>query len=535
MGIDTSLLFAAEGEEESLIDEQTDPAGEQLDQVGEYVPEEFEAMVTEAGLLWGLLIGVGVAFLFALVLTLVTSTVLKQFFRKAPEVRRAIDRTRLPMLFTLTVLGARLAVGYVARNETWHVPVAFLLLAAVVVGIAWWALRLVRVAEAFILSKYIGESGGDIEDRRGRRLQTQVSLIRRILAAVIITLAVAAVLLSIEEVRALGVGMLASAGVVSVVAGLAMQSTLTNVFAGIQLAFTDSIRVGDVVVVEDKFGTVEDITLSAVVLKCWDGRRFIYPSSYFVGTPFENWTRVGTEMMGTIEFEVDWRVPMDALRGRLNRLVEATDLWDGQEASIQITEALGGTVKARAVVSARNSGELWDLQCLVREDLVHFLRVEYPYAVAAQRMLISSDQGLVEMGERGDEKPAVSAATPAEGAATVEQDISGKGQVANGDSAETAGAPEAPGSGNGARSEEQEFLERYGSVTEEYSAETDETPLATSDQYSSIFTGSISAVERNREFAGPGEDAYRERRERQEELDGESDEDEELKEKDTRH
>ena len=524
MDINTSSLVATGTEEEDggLIDEETDPAGEQLDQVGEYVPEEFEAMVTEAGLLWGVLIGVGVAFLFALVLTMVTSTILKQFVRKAPEVRRAIDRTRMPLLFTLTALGAHLTVGYVARNEPWHVAVSFVLLVVVVVGVAWWALRLVRVAEAFVLAKYIGESGGDVEDRRGRRLQTQVSLIRRILAAVIITLAVAAVLLSIEEVRALGVGMLASAGVVSVVAGLAMQSTLTNVFAGIQLAFTDSIRVGDVVVVEDKFGTVEDITLSAVVLKCWDGRRFIYPSSYFVGTPFENWTRVGTELMGTIEFEVDWRVPMDALRGRLSRLVEATDLWDGQEASIQVTEALGGTVKARAVVSARNSGELWDLQCLVREDLVHFLRAEYPYAVAAQRMLISTDQGLVEMSERGDEKPAAPAGAPAEHGATehavtenaaTEQDGSGTGEASHGGKGKAAG-------GDGG--EEHEFLERYGSVTEEYPAGTGETPLTTTDQYSSIFTGSISAVERNREFAGPGEDAYRERRE---DLDGDPEED----------
>lgn len=483
-----SALTAAE-DEEGIITEETDPAGEQLDQVEQYVPDEFEAMVTDAGLLWGVLIGVAVAFLFALAVTLVTSTIMKQIFRRSPEIRRAIDRTRLPLLFTLTTLGARLAVGYVARYEAWHVPVAFVLLVAVVVGIAWWALRLVRVVEAFVLAKYIGESGGDIEDRRGRRLQTQVSLIRRILAAAIITLAVAAVLLSIEEVRALGVGMLASAGVLSVVAGLAMQSTLTNVFAGIQLAFTDSIRVGDVVVVEDKFGTVEDITLSAVVLKCWDGRRFIYPSHYFVETPFENWTRVGTEMMGTVELEVDWRVPMEELRSRLSRLVETTDLWDGQEASIQVTESLGGTVKARVVVSARNSGELWDLQCLIREDLVSFLRAEYPYAVVAQRMLISNEEALgsrpetVQTGQSG----------------VLEQDVSGEGA-----------AP---------KTDEEKFLERYGSAADS-SEDTDGTPLTTAGEGASIFTGSISAVERNREFSGPGEEAYRERRERQEEHDG---------------
>lgn len=520
MGINTSTLAAAEGEE-TLIDEETDPS-QRMDQVEEYVPESFESMVTDAGLLWGVLIGIGVAFLFALAVTLVTSTIMKQFFRKSPEVRRVIDRTRLPLLLAVTAIGARLAIGFVARQEVWYPLVSFALIVVIVVGLAWWALRLVGVVEAFILSKYIGEGAeAHLEDRRGRRLQTQVSLIRRILAAVIITVAVAAVLLSIEQVRALGVGMLASAGVVSVVAGMALQSTLTNLFAGIQLAFTDTIRVGDVVTVEDNFATVEDITLSVVVLKSWTGRRFIYPSSYFVGTPFENWTRVGTEMMGTVELEVDWRVPVDAMRGRLKRLVAATDLWDGREASIQVTEALGGMVKVWVVVSARNSGELWDLQCLVREDLVHFLRAEYPYAVAAQRMLISRDEGLVEMSERGDENPAAPAEDPAVDAATGEQKYSGT------DDGPAGASRGQVSSGEVASGEEQGFLQGYGSVTEEYSAESGETPLTTSDQYSSIFTGSIAAVERNREFAGPGEDAYRERRERQEEHDGDAEDDEE--------
>ncbi len=506
MGINSSTLAAAEGEE-TLIDEETDPT-EQLDQVEDYVPESFESMVTEAGLLWGVVIGVGVAFLFALAVIVVTSTVMKQIFRKSPDIRRAINRTRLPLLFAVTAIGTRLAVGFVARQETWFAPVSFALIVVIVVGLAWWALRLVGVVEAFILSKYIGEGAEvDIEDRRGRRLQTQVSLIRRILAAVIITLAVAAVLLSIEQVRALGVGMLASAGVVSVVAGMAMQSTLTNLFAGIQLAFTDSIRVGDVVVVEDNFATVEDITLSVVVLKSWTGRRFIYPSGYFVGTPFENWTRVGTEMMGTVELEVDWRVPVDALRSRLKRLVGTTDLWDGREASAQVTEALGGTAKVTVVVSARNSGELWDLQCLVREDLVNFLRAEYPFSVVTQRMLISDEETLVKQPE--------SVQTGQIG--VLEQDVSGQATAQGTGQEETL--PEG-----------EEFLKRYDS-SEEPAPGTGETPLTTAGEGSSLFTGSISAVERNREFSGPGEEAYRERRERQEEHDGMEvtpDQDEEL-------
>lgn len=498
--------FSLRAEEEpELIDEDADPAGDGMDQIEESLPtDELEALVTQAGLWWGILVGIVVSFLVALVITLVTSTVMKQIFRKSPEVRRAVNRTRIPLLVTITLVGTRLSVGFVARDEFWFPLVAFSLVVAIVIGIAWWALRLVHVVEAFILAKYTGE--GDLEDRRGRRLQTQVSLIRRILAAVIITLAVAAVLLSIEEVRALGVGMLASAGVVSVVAGLAMQTTLTNLFAGIQLAFTDSIRVGDVVVVEENFGSVEDITLSTVVLKSWDGRRFVYPSSYFVGTPFENWTRVGTEMMGSVDLEVDWRVPVDALRSRLSRLVETTDLWDGQEASIQVTEALGGTVQARAVVSARNSGELWDLQCLIREDFVNFLRVEHPYAVVTQRMLVSHEEAL---GSRPEPIRTGQVGTVDAEAAEGSESGAAAGTL----------PPDAAEAGATATPEEQDFLDRYGSVTDP-SAGTDSTPLATAGEGASIFTGSISAVERNREFSGPGEEAYRERRERQEENDG---------------
>ncbi|TFI48876.1 mechanosensitive ion channel, partial [Micrococcus endophyticus] len=273
--------------------------------------------------------------------------------------------------------------GVMAEEQTWYRPASFLLLIAVAAAGAWAAWRLVGVIEEGILGRY-QETG--VEHRRERRIRTQTILIRRILNAVIVVVAIAVVLLGVPEVRSLGAGLLASAGVISVIAGLAVQSTLTNVFAGFQLAFTDAIRVGDVVDMEGVFGTVEEITLSNVVLKLWDGRRMVYPSSHFTTQPFENWTRVGTEVSGVVELDVDWRVPMPALRERLTQLLDSTDLWDGRESSMQVTDAIGGTVRIRAVVSARNSGDLWDLRCLVREDLVTFLRSEHPEAIVVQRV-----------------------------------------------------------------------------------------------------------------------------------------------------
>lgn len=445
------ILGAAPGEGE--------PTGGVDEVVEESVPDGVESLLYQQGPFFGILTGIALAVVVALAVTILSSMVLKQIFRHNDHVKHAINRTRTPLFITLVLIGSWLTLRITAESTEWFPPVSFALLVAVVIGVAWWALRIVRIAEAMIQSQYIGYVDGelDVEDRRGRRLSTQVSLIRRILTAVIITMAVAAILLMIPQVRTLGAGLLASAGVASVVVGLAMQSVLTNVFAGIQLAFTDSIRAGDVVVVEGNFGSVEDITLTAVVIKSWDERRFIYPSSYFVATPFENWTRVGTEILGTVELDVDWRVPMDPLRARLKRLLDSAELWDGRDYSLQVTDAVGGMVKARVVVSARNSGELWDLRCLIREDLVNYLRAEHPYAVFTQRMLLSNEEALVK-------------------------------------------APEPVSTG------------KVGVVD----SSVDSQPVTQAGEGASVFTGSIAAVQRNREFSGPGEGAYRERMERQE-------------------
>ncbi|NDK32593.1 mechanosensitive ion channel family protein [Nesterenkonia haasae] len=455
------------------------PVADITTDVDDHIPEEFETIVSAAGPYMGVLIGLTISAVVALIITLILSFALKQVFRRKSVVKRAINRTRVPGFCIVLLAGTALSVRYAVDTDlVWQGPLFVLLNIALIISIAWWALRVVKIVEAVILSKYIGEGELGVEDRRGRRVQTQVDLIGRILAAVIITVAVAAVLLLNESVRGLGAGLLASAGVVSVVAGLAMQSTLANLFAGIQLAFTDSIRVGDVVVIEENFGTVEEITLSTVVIKSWDGRRFIYPSAHFVATPFENWTRVGTELLGVVELDVDWRVPTDALRGRLKRLLATTDLWDGQTSNLQITEATGGHVQARVVVSARNSGELWDLRCLIREDLVNFLRAEHPYAVLTQRMLMTNEEALAG----GAESIATGQVN------TVAADphtILGEDPVAD------------PVPGPSPASHDTTDRDTQFPVEE------------------GLFTGSISAVERNREFAGPGEEAYRERKHRQ--------------------
>jgi hypothetical protein len=185
-------------------------------------------------------------------------------------------------------------------------------------------------------------------------------------------------LLTFPSARAAGTSILAGAGVLSIVAGLAAQASLANVIAGLQLAFTDAIRVDDVVVVEEEWGRIEEITLTYVVVHVWDDRRMVLPSTYFTTTPFQNWTRTESAVLGGVEIDVDWTVPFDAMRAELERLLDGNELWDHRVQVLQVTDAIGSVVRVRALVSAKDGPTLFDLRCLVREGLVAWLQREHP-------------------------------------------------------------------------------------------------------------------------------------------------------------
>jgi small-conductance mechanosensitive channel len=182
---------------------------------------------------------------------------------------------------------------------------------------------------------------------------------------------------------------LASAGLIGLVAALAAQSTLGNVFAGLHVAFGNSLRLDDVVVVEGEWGRIEEITLSYVVVRVWDDRRLILPSSYFTTTPFQNWTRSSSAMIGTIELDVDWTVSVDKMRDAARQAVQADDLWDHRAFGWQVTEATGGLIRVRIMVRAADSSMLWDLRCIVREQMVSWLQQEQPSALPRRRTDVS--------------------------------------------------------------------------------------------------------------------------------------------------
>ncbi len=227
------------------------------------------------------------------------------------------------------------------------------------------------------------------DNRIARRIRTQVLILRRVAVVIIVIIAIGAALLTFPAIQTFGASVLASAGIASIVAGLAAQSVLANMFAGIQLVFSEALRVDDVVVAEGQWGRVGEITLSYVVLDLWDDRRLVLPCTYFTTTPFENWTRKGSELLGAVELDVDWRISTARMREHLQRVVGETELWDGRTAVLQVTEATGGMVRVRILVTAANAGTLFDLRCLVREEMVAWVRRTNPDALPVQRVLVT--------------------------------------------------------------------------------------------------------------------------------------------------
>ncbi len=231
----------------------------------------------------------------------------------------------------------------------------------------------------------------DVADNRvARRVRTQVTILRRLTSVLIALVTLGVMLLTFPGVQAIGASLLASAGLVGVVAGVAAQSTLAGLFAGLQLAFSDAIRVDDVVIADGEWGRIEEITLTYVVLRIWDDRRLVLPSTYFTTHPFENWTRRESALVGSVELDVDWRVSPRAVREEVGRMLADQPLWDGRSWNVQVTDATGGLVRIRILVSAADSGALWDLRCSVRELLVEWVRHHAPDALPIQRLQIQA-------------------------------------------------------------------------------------------------------------------------------------------------
>jgi small-conductance mechanosensitive channel len=326
---------------------------------------------------------------------------LRRAARRLPLVVEGGRRAHKAAQLLVAVLVALAAVSTTTDAGAWRAPLLHgLLLTAIGAG-GWLVGSLLLGAEEAVTARLHLDDPANL---RARRAQTQLTVLRRITIAVVGVLAVGAALYTFPAVRGLGASVLASAGLLGVIGGLAAQSTLSNLFAGMQLAFGDRLRIDDVVVVEGEWGRVEELTLGYVTIRIWDERRLILPTSYFTTTPYVNWTRSGSQILGTVELDVDWTVPVPEMREELQRYVSEHPLWDGRRVTLQVTSATGGLVRVRPLVSAADSGKVWDLQCAVREHLIEWVRAHYPYALPRTRTEISgeisSDPGVRQPGGR---------------------------------------------------------------------------------------------------------------------------------------
>ena len=292
-------------------------------------------------------------------------------------VRRALPL--LALILGAPALSVSPALAEVVGNAT------SLLLIGVV---AFILCQVVDTAAAFVLRPH----RLDVTDNlRARGIHTQVMVLKKVAFTVIGVFTLASMLMVFESVRQFGASILASAGIAGIVVGLAAQRSIATLLAGFQIAMTQPIRVDDVVIVEGEWDRIEDITLTYVVVKIWDQRRLIVPMTHFLERPFQNWTRTSSEMLGTVILYLDYSIPVRALREELGRILQRSTRWDGRVSALQVTDSREHTVEVRALVSAADASQAWDLRCEVREQLVAFVQRNYPDSLPRIRASFAAD------------------------------------------------------------------------------------------------------------------------------------------------
>ena len=294
----------------------------------------------------------------------------------------ALRRLREPALLVAAVLAASAAMPFAHLPAVEH-GLLHLHVILLIIAVAWASIRSFDIWRDILAQRYRLDSQDNLQ---ARRIHTQMQVLRRIAAGVIITVSIAAILMTFPAVRAIGATLFASAGVAGLVLGLAARPAIGNLLAGLQIALSEPIRIDDVVIVEGEFGRIEEIRTTYVVVRIWDKRRLVVPLSYFIEKPFENWTRQTSDLLGTVFLYADYTLPVAAVRAELQNILDKSPLWDHQTFNLVVTDVTEHSVQLRAVVSAADSSDLWDLRCLVRERLIEFLQNNYPQCLPRSRV-----------------------------------------------------------------------------------------------------------------------------------------------------
>jgi small-conductance mechanosensitive channel len=316
---------------------------------------------------------------------IITNLLLRFPGERGAFVRSLAKGMRRPMRGFIVIVAVGSALPAAGLPYAWFVAAGQVLLVALVLLAGWGAGTAVRILSNGYLSRF---KTGEEDNLVARKHITQIGILRRAADILIFTVTVSAALMTFEPVRQYGVSLFASAGAASLIVGLAARPLLTNLIAGVQIAITQPIRMEDAVIVEGEWGWIEEITSTYVVVRIWDWRRMILPISYFLEKPFQNWTHNSASLIGSVFFNLDYRVPVEKLRTKLLEVVKESPLWDGKVVNLQVSDATEHTVQVRMLVSARNAPQTWDLRCEVREKMLAFLQEECPEALPRTRVLL---------------------------------------------------------------------------------------------------------------------------------------------------
>jgi small-conductance mechanosensitive channel len=307
-----------------------------------------------------------------------------------------VRHTRRPARLLLSLAALLLAMPATPLPALLEGPLQHAAGLGLIAAAAWLIVAMTNTLDDLVAARYEAAAADNLVIRQVR---TRTQVLRRVVVVIVAVVAIGLMLMTFPAIRQFGTSMLASAGVVGIIVGLAARETISNVLAGIQVALTEPIRLDDVVVVEGEWGRVEEIRITYVVIRIWDQRRLVVPLSYFIEKPFQNWTRKTTDILGAVLLDVDYTVPVEEVRRELHRILKGSPLWDGRVWNLQVTEAAERTIRLRALMSARDGPTAWDLRCHVRERLIEFLQRRYPESLPRLRADIRREDALAE-GDR---------------------------------------------------------------------------------------------------------------------------------------
>lgn len=349
-----------------------------------FVVDRHDAWLTVAHLAGAAAIGLAVQF--------VAARAARRWARRSdtPMDVSAIERLVPPTRVFLPLLALQFAAPTAGLPGGVLQPLRHVMAVALILSLAWTLIAFVGAIERSVVARHDMAARDNL---RARRIHTQFAVLSRVATAVVAVVALAGILMTFPSIRQVGASLMASAGILGIVVGLAARPTLANWIAGLQIALAEPIRLDDVVIVAGEWGRVEEITGTYVVVRVWDDRRVVTPLTWFLENPFQNWTRSTADLLGTAFLYLDPGVPLDGLRAELQRLCKGAPQWDGRVCLLQVTDQTERAMQVRALVSAKDSGALFDLRCAVREGLLAWVREHHPDALPRLRASTQADEG----------------------------------------------------------------------------------------------------------------------------------------------